>query len=83
VEYFIMEVVLVERVTDRAPKHFHLPGHLVACGPAVLWRKELGKRFGTQESEDRMEKQVKGFLRKCWSACAHVTAAFNEIYGKS
>ena len=41
----------------------------------------LGKGFGKRAAEDRVDKQVKRFLRKCWNARAHVTAAINEVCG--
>ena len=74
--------VWVERETDGA--HSSLP----AGGLRTLGKREqllilLGKRFGSKEAEDRVDKQVKRFLRKCWNARAYITTAINKIFGKS
>jgi hypothetical protein len=72
----------VEQETERNPTTLPIGG-LRSLGKRKQLLIILGKRFGTQESEDRVDEYVKRFLRNSWNARAHVTAAINKINGKS
>jgi hypothetical protein len=72
----------VERKTDRASTSIP-PGGLRSLDKQEQLLIILGKRFGKLEYEDRVNKHVKRFLRKCWNARSQVTATINEMCGTS
>jgi hypothetical protein len=72
----------VERETDGAGTSLP-PGGLRTLSKREQLLILLGRRFGTKESEDLVDKHVKRFLRKCWNARADITLVINEVFGKS
>ena len=40
----------------------------------------LGKRFGDPTAENRIDKHVKEYLKKCWSTRAEVSEAIDQAF---
>jgi hypothetical protein len=71
----------VERETDGGGTSLP-PGGLRTLGKREQLLILLGKRFGTKESENFVDKHVKRVLPKCWNARADVSLVINEVFGK-
>ena len=50
-------------------------------GPRDQFTIIMGRSLGRRKEEDRIDRHVKRFLRKCWNARAPTTTAINTVLG--
>jgi hypothetical protein len=71
----------IRTVIDRSPIALSAPG-FDAMSQGDQCKILLGQRIGDPAAENRMDRNIKRFLRKAWNIRAPVTDTVNTVLGK-